>query len=131
MLALFRYYTYKAEKEPPPGPVAMSEKERLPPEPRLQVAPGFELKLQNGEVVNLEKREPQAEYRELRKQWEDDLREGARDQTGRIVGMPIDQAIKTLASGNALPSRSQFKPDDLAVRIPTFASSARVTEEIR
>ena len=135
MLLLFRFYNAKAEKEPEPGPMAMSESERLPPEPRLQVAPGFGLKLENGQVVNLEKREPQAEYRELRKQWEQSLREGARDQTGKVVGVPIDEAIKSLATGNALPSRpnsgTQVKPDDFAISIPTFASSGRVNEKIR
>jgi hypothetical protein len=131
---LFKYYNAQAEKEPQPGPMAMTEKERLPPEPRLQVAPGFGLKLENGQVINLEKREPQAEYQELRKQWEQSLQEGARDQTGKVVGLPIDEAIKALGTGNALPSRptaTQLKPDDLAISIPTFASSGRVTEKIR
>src|SRR5262245_61348462 len=59
---LFKFYNAKAEKEPQPGPMAMTEKDRLPPEPRLQVARGFELKLENGQVINLENREPQAEY---------------------------------------------------------------------
>jgi hypothetical protein len=135
MWLLFRTYNAKAEKEPQPGPMAMTEKERLPPEPRLQVARGFELKLENGQVINLEKREPQAEYQELRKQWEQSLKEGARDQTGKVVGIPIEEAIKSLGTGNALPSRAtsgtQTKLDDLAVSIPTFASSGRVTGKIR
>ena len=137
MFILFRYYNAKTDTEPQPGPMArsaMQEKDRLPPEPRLQVAPGFEVKLENGQVISLEKREPQAEYRELRRQWEQSLKDGARDQAGNVVGMPIDQAIKSLASGNALPSRpsaTPLKPEDLAIHIPTFASSGRVTEEIR
>ena len=56
-----------------PGPMAMTEEERLPPEPRLQAAPGFGVKLENGEWVNLENREPEAEYRVLREQWERQL----------------------------------------------------------
>ena len=46
--------------------MAMSEQERLPPEPRLQVARVSASTVENGRV-NLELREPQAEYRELQK----------------------------------------------------------------
>jgi hypothetical protein len=136
MYFLFWFFnTREVSKEPQPGPMAMTEKERLPPEPRLQVAPGFDLKLENGQSVNLELREPQAEYRELRNQWEQALNEGLRDQSGRVVGVPIDEAIKAIANGNVLPSRTppgaDGKLDDYAISIPTFASSGRVTEKIR
>ena len=53
----------------PPNPLAMSDKERLPPEPRLQLAPGFGVDSDKGRV-NLELLAPQSEYRELRVQWE-------------------------------------------------------------
>ena len=68
---MFRFLNaQETEKEPHPGPMAMTEQERLPPEPRLQAARGFGLKLENGEWVNLENREPEAEYRVLREQWD-------------------------------------------------------------
>ena len=38
----------ETEKEPPPGPMAMKPEDRLPPEPRLQAAKGFEVKLAYG-----------------------------------------------------------------------------------
>src|SRR5512134_1586142 len=50
------------------NPMAMTERDRLPPEPRLQAAPGFGVEGPNGKV-NLELRAPQAEYWELQKQW--------------------------------------------------------------
>jgi len=75
MWGLFRLLDRQEEtKEPPPGPMAMSPQERLPPEPRLQAAKGFGVKLENGQWVDLEKKEPQAEYRLLREQWERDLK---------------------------------------------------------
>src|SRR6185295_14189498 len=71
MWGMFRLLNaQEAEKEPPAGPMAMTEEERLPPPPRLQAARGFGVKLENGEWVDLEKREPEAEYRVLREQWE-------------------------------------------------------------
>jgi hypothetical protein len=74
MFAMFRLLSaQEAEKEPPAGPMAMTEKERLPPEPRLQAAKGFEVKLANGEKVNLENKPPEAEYQVLREQWERQL----------------------------------------------------------
>src|SRR3972149_11483628 len=44
MLLLFNLMNAKAvrsEQASPPGPMALTEKERLPPEPRLQGAKGF------------------------------------------------------------------------------------------
>src|ERR1044072_1172868 len=58
MWLLFRYFNAQAAKAPQPGPRASPKKERRPPEPRLQAAPGFELGLENGQKVQLEKREP-------------------------------------------------------------------------
>src|SRR6185437_13398161 len=38
---MFRYFNSEEEKAPQPGPMALQQGERLPPEPRLQAAPGF------------------------------------------------------------------------------------------
>jgi hypothetical protein len=74
MWGMFRLLNaQETQKEPPPGPMAMNPEQRLPPEPRLQAAPGFEVKLKSGEFVKLEKREPEAEYRVLLGQWEREL----------------------------------------------------------
>lgn len=74
------------------NPLMMSDKERLPPEPRLQAAPGFGVESERGRV-NLELRAPQSEYWELREQWENQLRNGQRDpHTGAVVTMSVDQA---------------------------------------
>jgi hypothetical protein len=134
---LFYYYSVKEDaKEPPPGPMAITKKEdRLPPEPRLQNAPGFGLKLESGEVIDLEKREPEAEYLELRKQWEKTLNEGLRDQSNRVVGLPIEEAMRIIAQGNTVPSRSSPTDarslDEYGISIPTSASSGRISEKVR
>ena len=60
---------YSKENAGPVNPMAMSEKEHLPPEPRLQLAPGFGVESEKGRV-NMELQAPSAEYRELRRQWD-------------------------------------------------------------
>ncbi|MGI9165971.1 MAG: hypothetical protein ACR2G5_06230, partial [Pyrinomonadaceae bacterium] len=51
MYLLFGFFNakeIKREGASPAGPMAMTEQEKLPPEPRLQSAPGFGVKLENG-----------------------------------------------------------------------------------
>ena len=70
MWGLFRFFHQQENRnEPPKGPMAMTGDERLPPEPRLQSAKGFGVKLEDGQWVPLELAEPQAEFRVLREQW--------------------------------------------------------------
>ncbi len=130
MWGMFRLLQAQEEKEPAPGPMAMTEQERLPPAPRLQAATGFGVKQENGEWVNLELREPEAEYRVLRTQWDRILNEGLKDQSGQVVGMPINQAMdKIVESG--LPSRKRVdgssSTGDSRLKLPTAESSGRVT----
>ena len=137
MLLLFDYFNKQAEQEPRPGPMALSKQERLPPAPRLQAAPGFAVTLEKNEPVNLELREPAAEYRVVRAQWEQALRSGGRDQSGNVVGIPLDEAMQKLVREQRLPSRVKElpeggqggKPADYAIDMPTAASSGRATEK--
>lgn len=129
---LFRYFNAQEAKERKPGPMALSEQERLPPEPRLQAARGFELTLENGERVSLELREPQAEYRALREEWEKALRGEIKDQSGNTTITPIDQAIDQVVTGEGLPTRARTAPakaEDYAISMPTAWSSGRETEK--
>lgn len=122
MWGLFRFLQIQAEKEPKPGPMAMTKDERLPPEPRLQAAPGFGLKKEDGQWLNLQTREPEAEYRELREQWEQKLNCTDKPSVGCI---PIDQAIQNLVE-TGLPSRTQENQTKPPVpAMPTAASSGR------
>ena len=115
--AMFR--TLKSRStEPPPSPMALNEQERLPPEPRLQGAPGFAEQLdkstqhKNGEQRALSPaisanapapKGPTWEILVVREQWEDVLKNGPVDQNGQRYGMPIEQAkeevLKQLANG--------------------------------
>ena len=132
MWLLFNFFNakeVKKEQTSPAGPMAMTEQERLPPEPRLQSAPGFGVKLENGQWINLEKREPQAEYRAIREQWDRLLKEGSKDQSGRTIGLPIEQAMQKVLEGQGLPTRPDSGTDekrDDTISAPTAASAGRV-----
>lgn len=132
MWGMFRLFYAQSEKEPAPGPMSMSESERLPPEPRLQGARGFgsELGKSVGEQDPKTPRDPKWEIRVLREVWQDNLDHGRRDSNGQVVGIPIEEAMKKVASGG-LPSRATgpVKMEDFAVSIPTAASSGRMTEK--
>ena len=128
---LFQFFNKQEAKSSRPGPIALKQDERLPPEPRLQAAPGFQVKLENGQTVNLERAAPQTEYRVLRAQWDENLKTGLKDQSGNVVGMPIDAAIDKIVS-EGLPSKPKQpngKLTDYAISMPTASSSGRETEK--
>jgi hypothetical protein len=80
----------------------MSGEERLPPEPRLQGAPGFAQNLEKAKVEEhpqptpvggfIPPRDPMWEIRALREQWTHVLEHGPTDANGQRFGMPIEQA---------------------------------------
>lgn len=129
---LFKYFNAEEGKQKPPGPMALTQSERLPPEPRLQAAPGFAVTLENGERVNLQNQAPQAEYRVLKHEWERVLKGELKDQSGNPVAIPIDQAMQQVVSGQGLPTRAQTAPgklQDYAPSLPTAWSSGRESEK--
>ena len=133
MWAMFRFLYAQAEKEPNPGPMAMKPEERLPPDPRLQAAKGFGVKLETGEWVNLENREPEAEYRVLREQWVRQLHcksmEGVENTSANCT--PIETAIDKLLSGGTLQMRpaANNSREAMDVAPPSASSSGRMMEK--
>jgi hypothetical protein len=118
MWAMFRLLNSQpVPGEKPRSKVALTDKERLPPEPRLQSAPGFSEELEKTQAArNKEKAElhpeikgnapppkdPIFEIKVLHQQWEDALTHGPSDPSGKRYGMPIEQAkqevLKQLAA---------------------------------
>jgi hypothetical protein len=133
MWRLFLYFTAEQANERRPGPMALKPEDRLPPEPRLQSAPGFAVTLEDGRRLDLQKAIPQAEYRALRQQWQENLQTGLKDSSGNVVGISIDAAIDKVVSGEGLPSRDKGTPprkiEEHAISMPTAASSGRETEK--
>lgn len=121
---LFRYFDSQEAKAPGRGPMAITDpQKRLPPQPRLQAAPGFGITTEDGQTRSLEKTIPQAEYRVLRQQWEENLKTGLKDHSGNVVGMPIEQAMDKVVTG------TNGKLSDYAIKMPTASSSGRETEK--
>ena len=133
MKLLFKVLEDRAARlDPPARPMALSEQERLPPEPRLQAAPGFGVQESRDKRINLQLREPQAEYNELRKIW-DGMLEGKPDPRTGQAGMPIDEAMKRVAEDGSLRSRApadnQEQLDLKGMDIPSYQSSGRMPEK--
>jgi hypothetical protein len=77
----------------------------LPPEPRLQAAPGFGVESPNGRV-NLELKAPQSEWWELEGQWKQELANGQRHpQTGTVITLPIEEAKQRLLQESSVKTR--------------------------
>src|SRR5438552_16290993 len=115
---MFRMFEARSQ-EPPRSPMALSGEERLPPEPRLQGAPGFGGTLEKsatltqaeapeapGATGSREPKNPLWEIKALRKQWDDVLEHGPIDQNGKRYGMPIEKAKEDILK-QGLPVRKQ------------------------
>ncbi len=102
----------------------MKDKDKLPPEPRLQVAPGFQVADPKGGSVVLELKAPQAEYWELHKQWTTLWEEGLKDpKTGTVIAMPIDKA-KELLLEKSVKARSGAEAEKALKDSRMYVSSA-------
>lgn len=127
-LMLNFFEAQEAKQETKPGPMAFSQEERVPPEPRLQAAPGFQ-----AEGQNLELQAPQAEYKVIREKWDKVLKEGTVDEkTGARTAIPIKDAMRQVLEQNALKSRpadSNQQAVDQAGAMPSYSSSGRMMEK--
>jgi hypothetical protein len=108
----------KQDTEPPRSPMALTEKDRLPPEPRLQGAPGFAEDLEKTAAIKQEEsgnaitagasqpKDALYEIKILRQHWNDVLEFGPVDQSGKRYGMPIEKAKEEILK-QGLPVRKQ------------------------
>ena len=94
------------------NPMAMSNRERIPTNLQLQSAPGFGVDdPKTGTRINLELREPQAEYRVLLKQWEDQWENGEKvidkeTKKETIVSLPIEAAKEKFLSDSGVKAKN-------------------------
>jgi len=116
------------------SPLALNEQERLPPEPRLQAAPGFGVDGTDGRV-NMELRAPQSEYRELHKEWVELWENGQKDEkTNTVIALPIDEAKRKFLEENAktpAPASQGKNPLEEARTFVSYSSSGRTRTDRR
>lgn len=115
-------------------PMGLKGDEKLPPEPRLQAAPGFKVDGPNG-PISLELTIPQAEYRELKKISDDVLKNGQK-VNDTVVVMPIEEAKKAFLEqvGKGVAVRAGEKTEKAMEETSTFysyASSGRLKVDKR
>ena len=114
---LFRSFESKTT-ETRSSPMALTEKDRLPPEPRLQGAPGFAEDLEKATATRNQEsasaisggaaqpKDALYEIDILRRHWSDVLVNGPIDQHGQRYGMPIEKAKEEILK-QGLPVRKQ------------------------
>lgn len=115
------------------NPMQLNKEEQLPPEPRLQAAPGFGVDGPNGRV-NLELKAPQSEYWELEKIWNAEMQNGQKDpKTGTVVTLPIEEAKKRILEQNvkSVPAQDGQKALEETRGIVSFSSAGRIASEKR
>ncbi len=113
-------------------PLGLSPEEKLPPEPRLQAAPGFGVDGPKGRI-NLELKRPQAEWEELQKIWaaqEADGQKVFKDGKETIVTMPLADAKKKLLE-QGVKAATDGKAMDEAIGYYSGASAGRMASEKR
>ncbi len=116
------------------NPMMMNDTERLPPEPRLQAAPGFSVESEQGGRINMELRAPQSEYWELERQWEKQWAEGQKDaKTGTVVTLPIEEAKNKLLQENIKTRTGELADKALneSRSITSYSSAGRTASDTR
>src|SRR5262245_6704309 len=82
-----------------------AERQKIPPEPRLQLAPSTEDQLEGKGRVNLKQEHPLEEMKRLRREEDSKLKSyGWIDEKAGIVHIPIDEAKKLLIK-KGIPTR--------------------------
>lgn len=105
IIGLFSALENRAEKSAGSGSPLAAERQKLPPEPRLQLAPSSVEQLEANKPPNLKKDHPLAEMKRLRDEEENALRSyGWVDEKAGVVRIPIEEAKKRLLE-KGIPTR--------------------------
>ena len=138
MWALLNVMEDQSEKDKgSKNPLALTDKERLPPEPRLQAAPGFGVESKDGRV-NLELKAPQSEWWEVRKQYQEiwDKGQTTVSTDGKqttVVTLPINEAKAKFLEQSGKTATTTPSNDVLmkSRMIISDSSAGRIASEIR
>ncbi len=124
-----------AQNEENANPLALSDEERLPSGPRLQSAPGFGVDDPKKGRISLQLREPQAEWKELQRQYKDIWENGEKGPDGKtIIALPIKEAKEKLLKDGGLKSASGADAEKTLESANSFvsgSSAGRIASEKR
>src|SRR4051812_33777763 len=147
MWLIFQYFLNREiGQELTASPLARQGEERLPPAPRLQLAPGFGVTTDDGQRHNLSYEnkpegvpQPQSEYLVVRDEWRRELSEyGWADEKAGTVRVPVDEAMRRYLQqrqskqqgqtqqGQAPANGAQSAPKE---QTPSDSSSGQQTEQ--
>lgn len=145
MFVMFNYFQGREQaQELKASPLAREGKERLPPEPRLQLAPGFGVTTDDGRVIDLSNEsigksdripQPQSEYWAVRDEWKREMDEyGWADEKAGTVRLPINRAMELYLQRRGQPAQqgsgksagTQAAPTETT---PSDSSSGRQPEQ--
>ncbi len=127
MLLMFMYFlSRERSQELDPSPLARQGAERLPPEPRLQLAPGWEVKTDDGTRHDLSYGvktdhvpQPWSEYTIVTDEWHRELDDyGWADEKAGTVRIPVEQAMRVY-----LQRRQAGRPQGAATPAPPNAQA--------
>jgi hypothetical protein len=103
MLLMFTYFLNREKsQELEASPLARQGEERLPPEPRLQLAPGWNVKTDDGQKHDLSYQanvehvpQPWSEYLLVTDEWRREMEDyGWANQQAGTVRVPVEQAMR-------------------------------------
>lgn len=152
MYAAFKFFEAREEAaERQSSPLARTPQESLPPEPRLQLAPGFKVTDEGGRDIDLSYEAgktgkmpaPQSEYWTVREEWANELDNyGWADQQAGTARLPMKEAMRRYAEQQAAKAAGQkpgatpspspqptASPAAPAEHTPAPSSSGRTTEQ--
>lgn len=115
MFLFFQRRELAAERRP--SPLQRQGEERLPPEPRLQLAPGFRVTTEDGKRIPLAYDpagqtkvvpQPQSEYWTVRDEWDRKLGGyGWADEGAGTVRVPVEEAMRVYLQRQQAKTQSQ------------------------
>jgi hypothetical protein len=129
MLLLFMFFQGREEAEElAPSPLARQGAERLPPEPRLQLAPGWEVEA-NGKRQDLSYGtqtnyvpQPWSEWILVNEEWQRELKEyGWADQQAGTARVPVERAIDLYLERRARQQPASQGPAPAVGPVPAAA----------
>jgi len=121
LLGLFESRVRKQEGKPSP---LANERERIAPEPRVQLAPSRIEQVEGKEGPNLQDDDPLVEMARIRREESEKLNSyGWVDEKAGVVRIPIDEAKKLLLK-QGLPTRKVEKQQASAQAAPATTESA-------